>query len=469
MVSILRRTGIQTPSLGWDRGVSVLLLTFVICLPLLSPRIYAVDSVQYYAYLRSIVLDGDLDFTNEYTYFDQANPHAGIAGALLHKTDPITGQPINVAPIGTAILWSPAFLIAHGGVLLGRALGSTVPANGYSAPYIWAITIATALYGLGGLLLAYQLARRYTGVWAATVAVIVCWLASPIIFFMYISPPWSHVPSLFMTSAFITYWVWTREHRTTIQWLILGALGGLMTLCREQLGIFMLLPALEAVGNYWRTARQRQWTAFWRLLSHHLLFLAVVAVSLIPQFLVYRVLNGRWGPSSHVSGKLRWDSPHFFDTLIDPAHGAFMWTPIWLVGLAGLVLLWRRDRGLTLLLGAALFAQVYINGAFVPTWHLSGSFGFRRLIETTPIFILGVALLLDRIRWPRFLIVGLSALLIAWNVGLLAQWSLPPRPIRDGLVWEGMLTRQLAIPVEGWQKLPSLLFERCKYVENDAC
>ncbi len=469
MVSALRRTGIKAPSLVWDRGVVVLLLTFVLCLPLLDPRIYAVDSVEYYVYLRSIVIDGDLDFTNEYTYFDTLNPRSGIAGALLDKTDPITGRPINVAPIGTAILWAPAYLLAHGGVMIARGLGSSVAADGYSAPYLWAVIGSTVLYGLGGMLLTYQLARRYTGRFAATTAVIACWLASPVVFFMYVSPPWSHVPSLFVTVLFVIFWVHTRGARTRGQWLVLGLLGGLMTLCREQLGVFMLLPALEGLQAYWDGFRRQRWTEAARLLGHHLLFLAVVALSLVPQFLVYRVLNGRWGPSTHVSGKLRWYSPHFFDTLLDPAHGALLWTPVWLLGLLGLPFLWRHDRRLTVLLGLALGAQIYLNGALDPTWHLKGSFGFRRLIEATPIFALGLALLLDRMRFPRALVIVASGLLIAWNFGLIAQWSLPPRTIKEGLVWEGMLERQLAVPAEALEKLPALLFERCRFVENGSC
>ena len=452
-----------------DRGALAIVVTFVLCLPLLWPRIYAVDSVEYYAYLPSFFFDGDLDFTNEYTRLDALNPRAGIAGALLHERDKLTGRPINVAPVGTAILWSPAFLLAHGGVSLARAFGIPVAADGFSQPYIWAIAGATALYGLLGLLLSYHLARQYAGMWSSALAVIVCWLASPVVFFMFVSPPWSHVPALFVTALFIVVWHRTRGPRSAGQWIVLGLLGGLMTLCREQLGLFMLLPALEALGDYGRLAATRRWQAAVRLFGRHLLFLMIIALTLIPQFLAYRALNGRWGPSTNVSGKLNWWSEHFWGTLIDPAHGAFLWTPAWLLAVLGLPLLWRRDRFLAAALAIALVAQVYLNGAFGTTWHLTGSFGFRRLIEATPVFVLGLALLLDRVRLPRPLSGAVAVLLIAWNFGLIAQWSLPPRPIKDGLVWEGMVERQLAIPRLAVNKLPTLLFDRCQMVENGQC
>ena len=452
-----------------DRGALAILLVFVLCLPLLWPRIYAVDSVEYYAYLPSFFFDRDLDFTNEYTRLHALNPRAGIAGALLEERDRLTGRPINVAPVGTAILWSPAFLLAHGGVTLARLLGAPVAADGFSAPYTWAVALATALYGLLGLLLAYRLARQYAGMWPSAVAVIVCWLASPVVFFMFVSPPWSHVPALFVTALFIVVWHRTRGARSAGQWAMLGLLGGLMTLCREQLGLFLLLPALESLGIYGKLVLARRWHTTVRLFGHHLLFLLVIALTLVPQFLAYRALNGRWGPSTTVSGKLNWWSEHFFGTLIDPAHGAFLWTPVWLLGLVGLALLWRRDRFLVAALGVAFLAQVYLNGAFGTTWHLTGSFGFRRLIEATPIFVLGLAVLLDRLRPPRLITAALAVLLIGWNFGLIAQWSLPPRPIKDGLVWNGMVERQLEIPRLAATKLPTLLFDRCKLVENGQC
>ncbi|MDP9310296.1 MAG: glycosyltransferase family 39 protein [Chloroflexota bacterium] len=483
-----------------DRGLLVLLLTFVLLLPLLTPRLYATDSVQYYVYLRSLAFDRDLDFTNEYARFHELNPDSGIAGALLPRQDPTTGElfnidphthkPINVAPVGSAILWAPAFALAHGVVLLANVGGAAIPADGFSTPYIAAICLASALYGLGGLLLCYRIARRYSGVWAATAATIVCWLASPLLFYMYISPPWSHTGGLFMVALFVWYWLRTRPQRSLGQWLWLGLIGGLMVMSREQLGLFLLLPALEALTNYWRLLRTRQWTAISRLFAVHAAFLVVFVVALAPQLLAYITLNGHIGPSEVVLAKLRKVPPdpyahgflgsgHFWDTLVDPrpspatgrwfAHGAFLWTPVWALALAGLPLLWRRDRLLLALLGVALFAQVWVNGRFGTTWHLSGAFGFRRLIEASPVFVLGLALLIERLRLPRGAWTLLGALLIAWNIGLIFQWTVlgtADKELRRGLVWETMLRHQLSLPIKASQKLPQLLFDRDTFYEN---
>jgi hypothetical protein len=474
----------------WDRGLLTLIVVFGLLLPLFTPRIYAVDSVEYYVYLRSLFFDGDLDFTNDYTRFHELNPEAGIQGGLLDKRDPNTKKPINVAPVGTAILWAPAFLVAHGGVVIARAFGSTVAADGYSMPYLWAVCFASVVYGLLGLLIAYSIARRYAGVWATTAATLVCWLASPLIFYMYISPPWSHTAGLFATALFIWYWLATRATRTLRQWLVLGAIGGLMVLTREQLGLFLLLPALEALTQYWQDLREQRWTAIRQQLVWHTLFLLVFVLVLTPQLVTYLELNGRLGPSEIVLEKLKHQpvdpdahgllgSAHFWDTLIDArpspvtgrwfAHGAFLWTPVWAVGLGGLLLLLRRDRWLGIGLLLVFCAQVWVNGRFGTTWHLSSAFGFRRLIEATPLFVIGVALVIDRIALPRSVWTALGVLLIVWNVGLIAQWTVTNKELRRGLVWDGMLRNQLAVPTEVGAKIGQLVFNRCALVENSSC
>ncbi|NTV65303.1 MAG: hypothetical protein HGA65_17470, partial [Oscillochloris sp.] len=175
-----------------------------------------------------------------------------------------------------------------------------------------------------------------------------------------------------------------------------------------------------------------------------------------------------------VAGKLNWASPHFFDTLLDPAHGAFLWSPVLAIGLVGLFWLARRDRSLALLLLAGFLAQTYINGAFGTTWHLSGSFGFRRLIECTPIIVLGLAALVGRLQqrfgvWPLILA---ALCLIYWNVGLIAQWTIVRKAegFRRGLIWDKMLYYQFVeVPGQMIRKLSDLLFHRCRLMTNQNC
>jgi hypothetical protein len=540
-----------TSSLWAARNLGALLIAalFLLLLPLSTPRIYATDEVQYFAYIRSLYFDGDLDFRNEYQHFAEiglSNGDPAVFDALLrdHPTDPplipATGLYRNVAPIGAALLWSPGFILADLLVRTANLLGAHIPADGYSWPYISAVCFMSALYSLLGLLLTHRLARRYSGDFAATLATIGIWLATPLVFYTYILMPWSHAPGFFLFALFLTLWLRDstprlahesrsrrssfpslleqRAQRSLGAWALLGLVGGLMTITREQLGLLLILPAAEGLVTYYTIAKNREpgarsqepgvrsqepgarsrgvpgdprssildprsppahpltrspegsvvggrWSA---VVSGHAVFLLVFILALVPQLLVYQVLYGRPQPSSTVSGKLELSSPHFIGTLIDPAHGAFLWSPILAIGVLGLFRLWRRDRLLAALLLLGFLGQVYINGAF-STWHLSGSFGFRRLIDSTPIFVLGLAALLEwlRPRLGRWPLLAAALLLIGWNAGLIANWTvLHPKQIRPGLVWPDLWRWQLEAPGQVLARAGELLFRRCGLVKN---
>lgn len=465
-----------------DTGPWLITLVFLLLLPISVPRVALSDEVQYFAYLRSTYFDADLNFRNEYEHFAAQGRRFGdeaVANALLREDaanpNPTTGLLRNVAPVGSAIMWAPGFILADAGVLAANALGAQIPRDGFSRPYIVAVCLMSALYSLLGLLLTYRLARRFSGDFAATLATLTVFLASPLVFYTYIAMPWSHATGFFLFALFLTVWMrsWGRPlERGPGTWALLGLIGGLMVMTREQLGLLLIIPALEALWTYIGLLREGRWRAVAGLLGRHLLFLAVLVLAVSPQLAAYQVLNGRPAPSSTVSGKLIWSSPNFLNTLIDPGRGALLWSPVLAIGLSGLAVLGRRDPALALLLLAGFLAQTYINGAFGTTWHLRRAFGFRRLIECTPIFVLGLAALIDRLR-PRFgpwPILAACGLLVYWNVALIAQWTLIRPAIRDELIWEGMLRYQFVeVPTRILGKLQALLFNRCELVTNQTC
>ena len=51
------------------RELLALGLVFVLSLPAVTSRLYSSDEVQYFSYLRSLYLDRDVSFENEYRYF----------------------------------------------------------------------------------------------------------------------------------------------------------------------------------------------------------------------------------------------------------------------------------------------------------------------------------------------------------------------------------------------------------------
>lgn len=486
-----RRSGWARRFPWFDRGVLALLILFLPLLVVSNPRIAATDEAQYYAYLTSLRFDGDMNFANDYAALAKMNPQSGIENLLSEsRIRPKTGLVGNIAPVGSAILWAPFFLLADLLVHLANALGAKIPADGFSKPYIVAVCYGSAIYAGAGLILCYHMARRYASQFASALATASIWLATPLVFYMFVQMAFSHANGFFLVSLFMYVWLATRGRRGWRAWAALGLLGGLMTMTREQLGLFMLLPAIEALVAYAALLRQRAWLQALGLLARHALFLALVVVALLPQLATYAVLNGEPKPASEVGSKFNLCSPHMIDTLIDYnpapspwckvtddpavgfpafAHGAFVWAPVLPLALLGLALLWRRgERLLAGLLLLAFVVQVYLNGAFGTTWHLTGSFGFRRLIECSPIFIVGLAMGIDwaarRVDWR--VLLGLAVALVAWNFGLMANWTVLQPQLRRGLVWPDVWGWQLDVPRRMVDTVAKLLFDRCALMHN---
>lgn len=458
-----------------DRALVALLTLFALVAPFVTHRIYASDEIQYFAYTHSLFFDRDLDFGNEYMHFYQSNPQkfGAIYTDLYLKRETLTGLPINVAPIGTGLFWLPAYAHAHLFVLVANGLGANVPADGYSQPYITAICLTSYLLGCVGLLLCYFMSRRLFGMRVSAVGVVVMWLATPLIFYTVVAPPWSHATSLFTVTLFMWYWLRTKREagRTLGEWVLLGFFAGLMMLVREQDALFLIVPGLEVVVRLvaqWRKSRLADRQALLSPILGFVLMGLAAAIVFIPQLIAYRVITGQLGPSKVVSSKFNWTSPNALNVLFSPEHGLVPWTPIVVVALVGLVFLWRRDRLLTAALTTAFFVQVYIAGSFL-TWQSAGSFGQRRFINSTAIFVLGLVALLS---WllargvPKWALGALAALFVAWNGSLLIQYALWTSEQRQGLDWATVLRGQLEMPTRVVRLLWTYITDREQFYRD---
>ena len=188
----------------------VIVLLMVVSLPAVTPRLYASDEIQYFAYLRSVWFDGDLSFENEYRYFyDREIARAfGFQETFLElKTE--TGLRNNFGTAGSAILWSPFYGIADVVARTMRLSGASVAVDGYSRPYLAAVAYGSAMYGFLAILLSIVAARRVVG--TGHLAALIVWIGTPLGFYMYVAPGMAHACSAFSVALFVNVWLIVRK------------------------------------------------------------------------------------------------------------------------------------------------------------------------------------------------------------------------------------------------------------------
>jgi hypothetical protein len=438
----------------------LLLLLFLFSLPFLNPWVRG-DGVGYYALARAPLIQHSLDFTKDYQYANESfrGPRLDEYGQPRAGFRTPTGHLDNHFTVGPAILWTPFLLLAHIGVLIARALGSSVSADGFSAPYRIAMAFATAFYGFLGLLLSFRLARQYVEKRWALLATLAIWWASSLPVYMYFNPSWSHAHSAFAVALFLWYWHRTRSSRSPAQWLILALIAGLMLNVYYANATVLAVLAVEALRQYLapfrRDAPRVESSAIPRipeLLLRNSLFAAVLLVCLLPTFITRYLIYGGVFESAYIPLKdWNWFSPYFLAVLFSSNHGLFSWTPILLLAIVGLFLFWRREP----LVGTpflAAFLAFYLFISCYPDWAGISSYGNRFFVSLTPLFILGLAVFFDRAaqlfrsrRGALAAAVALLAVTTFWNVGLIFQWGSHLIPARGPVSFSEIVRNQFFV------------------------
>ena len=461
------------------RGVTpwaALVLLFVVSLPAVTARFYASDEIEYFAYLRSLWFDGDLSFDNEYRYFYDRN----IARAHFFKetfldAQTATGLRRNFAPIGSALLWAPFYVAVDAGVRIAHVLGSNVAADGFSRPYIAAVAYASALYGFLSVMLSAWAAHRIIGARAATAAAV--WLGTPLLFYMYVAPGFSHACSAFAVAAFVVIWLHVRSTWSVGGVVALGAAAGVMGIVREQDVFIAIGPALDFAVTMVRGGRPMV-----QIAARAFAGVAAFIVCFLPQAISYLVLYGHIAPSPDVQQKMTWTSPNAWRVLISPDNGWFFWTPLALPALAGLIALAlgyprhdesdkddapRDRRWIAIICVVMVASQIYVGGS-LDTWAGAGSFGQRRLIGLTVFLIIGLAALYQIVRngWPRHVLTALVLLSVWWNLGLTAQFGTGTMSRRRVEPARNAYTTFVTLPREMPQLAYRYMFDRQSFYQR---
>ena len=396
-------------------------------LPAVTTRIYSSDEVQYFSYLRSIYFDRDVSFENEYRYFYDrgvAQSH-GFHETFLERETGV-GRRVNYATLGSAILWLPFYAVADAWT---RMSGVAEP-NGLTQPYIASVAYGSAFYGFLAVLLSARAARIVLGrrgraaVLLATFAV---WIGTPLLFYMYVAPPFSHAPSAFAAALFVNVWLHVRQRWTPAGAFALGLSVALLAMVREQDAFLAIGPLADFLHAHLRKFSLPQ------LLIVATAGLAGTLLGYLPQLFAYTALNGYPGPAAHVSRKMYWTAPWGLSVLFSPEHGFLFWTPLALLALLGLFFV--RERIVALALALMALSQVYVAGS-VASWTVAGAFGQRRFVCLTVVLAIGLAALWSRVRGerasapagassrvPMYTVAALVVLGTWWNVALIAQFA----------------------------------------------
>lgn len=299
------------------------------------------DGVFYYSWLRSIVVDRDLDFRNEYKTL-------GLTQPLLPS-----GLPGNKYTVGPPILWSVAFIWLY----------SLIRGDGFGFPYQFTVGFTSMLVALSGLVLLFRLLSQYFSPKVSLLTTLATAFATNLFFYGSLDPVNSHAASFFAATVFLTFLLSKQKN-----WFLIGlSLGGVGLMRTQDLIYgFLLIP-------------------YWKSLNKMRLFTGLI-VGFLPQLVAWQALYGKFWTSpylSHIEG-FNLFMPHILGVLFSVKNGLFLWTPITLLGLVGL-LASKFDKWLKVI----PILAIYVVSTW-STWWQGASYSGRMFVSMLPLFALGL-------------------------------------------------------------------------------
>ena len=452
----------------------------------LTPWIYS-DGAGDYSWLRSFFMDGNLDCSNEFAhYVKEFEKKYGWPGPNddLFPAKTRTGYQANKYPIGTAILWSPFFIMGHAATILDNDFfGAKIPIDGYSKWYVFFVTLGSNFYAFLGLLIAFKIASRLFPVTTSFLATVGIWFASSIPVYMYLYPSMPHNTALFTVAIFYYYWLKTGINRSLHQWIMLGILGGLMVLTRMESVVLFILPFYEMafliIKDFGTRKELKKYLFYFS--SFGIFFIIIFSI----QMLIWKAVFGSYFlnpytemakivsaaeiktygflPNASVVSvpKSTLDSllefllyPHLVDTLFGTSYGIYFWTPILLLASIGLVFLVKRNPRMGLSSLVSFFLLVYITSH---ARKAGMSFGDRYLIKASIFYVLGLAAFFEFLKF-KIKNVGLAiiiAFFILWNGLLIVQYSTGLINRQGSVSFKRLVTNQFT-------RAPEMLIEKSK-------
>lgn len=369
------------------------------------------DGAFYYAYARSAVMDGDLHLANDLQLGYPAAPQ--FAERKMDEQRTVTDHVENTFAPGTATQWLPLMVV-------GRLLNL----NGHEPLFLRTAATISALTGLATFLLSAHIARTVLGDRRVTLAIGTMMFATPLIYYQFRDPWYSHTMSAFAGALIVWAWLRWQKSERWIAHIGIGLLISFAVLVRWQNVMYAILPMSTAVYAFIDNRNIRTWhKPFTRLTLS-----GIGTLTLIPiQLFLWKQYFDSWLTIPMGDSFMDWTAPWLSPLIFSPFMGIVAWFPLFVPAVIGLLWLSKRTPRLIIPLILILLLELYVNGS-TRDWFGGGGFGPRKQTTELAIFAVGYAGFIALLRstssrWGVW-IGGFISLFLGWHHLMLLRYGL---------------------------------------------
>jgi len=366
------------------------------------------DGTGYYEYLPSLFIHHDLVRKDVPVQADTAGLYQRINSIQSYVG--FGDFKVNKYACGTALLQLPFFAAAS--VLTDREGNDH---DGYQAPFQKAVFIATLFYLFLGIVFLRKLLELYrVNEHLITFMQLLLVLGTGVTNYTTYDACFSHIYSLFAITAFLYFTKHYFDSRNLNQFIFACLFAGLVVILR-QVNVLIVLFAPFLAGS-WQNLRQGVILPFkkpGKLFSGILAFTGMVFI----QCLLWYLQTGKFFVYSYQGESFDFTKPHIAEILFSFQKGLFIYAPVLIFSLLGLIWLLFKKKYLMVTTWALFFLLItYILSSW-HSWYYGASFGLRAYIDFYPVFFIPFALMLNGVKpWMKVLIAAVALLPVPLNI-----------------------------------------------------
>lgn len=357
-------------------------------------NIIKADGKGYYAWLPAFFIYNDLHFD----FFNQIEKEKYFSEELYYDYRVVVNnKTTNKYFVGTALLQAPFFLVAH---FISNITHNDT--DGYSKWYAVFINMAAIFYALAGLLFANQLLKTFSiNSINRGIILLLFSFATNLFYYVVGEPAMSHIYSFACISAFLHYASKLKERKNAMY--VLSILLALIVLVRPiNIIIVGILPFFfSGFKDFFITIL----SPIKRIFLSVIIFIVITSI----QPLLYFYQTGIFFPDTYPAEHFNFSNPHIISFLFSFKKGLFLYSPILLISLIGVYLLFHQNkfRGVYILLFISVL--IYVLSSWWNWWY-GGSFSARVILDYLSVFMLFFSVTLEKSKKSlRYPLIAFSA------------------------------------------------------------
>ena len=302
---------------------------------------------------------------------------------IVHASDPETSASSGFMQSGCAYFNAPFYLAAYA---VEHVFNKKWSFNGITLRTA-AINLASNFYVILSILIAARILRRLK--FRHVVIPITSVLFSTSVFVnAVVMPSYNHSVDVFINTLFIYLFI-ENEESLPAKSFWLGVLYVIAILIRY-FNFVLIVP----VVIYYFNKREFKKISFF--------IVGILSVAwIIP--LIFYIYNGSMfspfvGPKFSewtISHTITLYPKYFFEIFVHPIGGIFVWSPVLILSAVGLLIMSNDKRHWGYIFGGVWCLHTMMNG-LIPSWHAGWSFSIRLLSGLFPIYIIGIAAMLEK-------------------------------------------------------------------------